>query len=181
MSPLRPFIALVLAAFALLAGSAQASTLTLPDGTQRPQPYQAWVDAARVPTPAGAVVLQVAPCPIAPSAAGCVFRGRKEIFLSPTSRDRRTLLHELGHVFDQTVMTAGARARFQALARRRGAWSSSAGGDSAEEQFAEAYALCAQRTKLTDTHFGMYDYTPTPSRHAEACRIVRAAAAASAR
>ena len=177
MSPLRSVIALAVVALALLAGSAQASTLVLPDGTQRPQPYQAWVDAARVPTPPGAVTLQVAPCPIAPSAGGCVFRGRREIFLSPFSRDRRTLLHELGHVFDQQVMTPGARARFQALVRRRGAWASSTGGDSAEEQFAEAYALCAQRTRLSSTHFGMYDYTPSPARHAQACRIIRQAAA----
>jgi hypothetical protein len=177
MSPLRALTALVLAALALLAGTAQASTVVLPDGTQRPQPYQAWVDAARVPTPPGLVTLRVAPCPVAPSAAGCVFRGRSEIFLSPSSGDRRRLLHELGHVFDQQVMTAAARARFQALVRRRGAWASSAGGDSAEEQFAEAYALCAQRRRLTDTHFGMYDYTPTPTRHAAACRIIRAAAA----
>jgi hypothetical protein len=176
MSPLRLVTALAFAALALLSGSAEASTLVLPDGTQRPQPYQAWVDAARVPTPPATVTLRVAPCPVAPSAAGCVFRGRSEIFLSPSSGDRRRLLHELGHVFDQTVMTPAARARFQRLVRRRGAWASSTGGDSAEEQFAEAYSLCAQRAKLSGTYFGMYDYTPTPARHAEACRIIRAVA-----
>jgi hypothetical protein len=178
MRPFRTATALAITAFALLAGQAHAVTLVLPDGTQRPQPYQAWVDAARVPAPPGLVTLQLAPCPVGGSAGGCVIRGRSEIFLAPESRDRRTLLHELGHVFDQSVMSRSARARFQSLVRRRGAWAAAAGGDSAEEQFAEAYALCAQRTRLTDTHFGMYDYTPTPRRHARACRIIRAAAAA---
>jgi hypothetical protein len=177
MGSLRTAFALAIAALALLAGPAAASTLVLADGTQRPQPYQGWVDAAHVPTPPGAVTLRVAPCPVAQSAGGCVLRGRHEIFLSPASRDRRTLLHELGHIFDQTVMTPAARARFRALVGRRGAWAAVAGGDSAEEQFAEAYALCAQRRRLSDTHFGMYDYSPTPRRHAAACRIIRSAAA----
>ena len=165
--------ALALAALVLVAGPAQAVTLTLPDGTQRPQPYQAWADAARVPTPAGAVALQLSPCPGAPSAAGCVLRGSREVFLAPGSQDRGTMLHELGHVFDQTTMTPAARSRFQSLVRHRGAWAAAAGGDSAEEQFAEAYALCARRARLTSTHFGMYDYTPTPRMHAQGCALIR--------
>ena len=160
----------------VLAGPAAATTLVLPDGTQRPQPYQSWVDAARVPTPPGIVTLHLAPCPGAPTAGGCVARGSRAIHLGPGGRDRRTLLHELGHVFDQTVLTTATRARFQALARRSGAWAAMAGGDSAEEQFAEAYALCAQRSRLTSTWFGMYDWTPTPRRHARTCALIRAAA-----
>lgn len=160
----------------LVAGPAGATTLVLPDGTQRPQPYQSWVDASRVPTPPGTVTLHLAPCPAAPSAGGCVARGTSAIFLGPSGRDRRTLLHELGHVFDQAVMTPRARSRFQALSRRPGAWAAAAGGDSAEEQFAEAYALCAQRRRLTSTWFGMYDWTPTPRRHARTCALIRAAA-----
>ncbi len=176
MRRLRLASALGIVLAGLLAGPAAATTLVLPDGTQRPQPYQSWVDAAHVPTPAGTVTLHLAPCPVAASAGGCVMRGRKEIFLGAAGRDRRTLLHELAHVFDQTDMRPRSRTRFQSLVRRPGAWAASAGGDSAEEQFAEAYALCAQRPRLSATWFGMYDYTPTPRRHARTCALIRAAA-----
>jgi len=59
MSPLRLLTALAFAVLALLAGSAQASTLATPDGGLRPQPYQGWVDAALVPTPDGTVTLSL--------------------------------------------------------------------------------------------------------------------------
>lgn len=172
---------LVLLALAVFASPAGAVTLVLPDGTERPQPYQAWADAAHVPTPAGAVTLHLTPCPVGESAAGCVLRGQRAIHLAPEGRNRRTLLHELGHVFDQSVLTAPSRARFQALVRRRGAWAGAASTDPAEEKFAEAYAVCAQHRRLTDNHFGMYDYTPSPRLHRRVCALIRAAAAAPAR
>lgn len=172
-----PLAAAVLMLLAAGTAQAAATTLVLPDGTQRPQPYQSWVDRSLVPTPPGVVTLHLGGCPVAGSAGGCVIEGERAIHLAPEGRDRQTLLHELGHVFDSAVLPSRARTRFQSLVRRPGAWAGAASSDPPQERFAEAYALCAQRRRLTDTHFGMYDYAPSPRSHASACGIIRAAAA----
>ena len=180
---MRSVRVLVLAVLTLAAAAAPASAVTLqrPDGPLGPQPYQSWADRALVPTPPGLVTLHLAPCPTAASAAGCVLRGRPEVFLAPGAQDRKTLLHELGHVFDQSVLTDPLRRTFQSVLRRPGVWAGAASVDPAEERFAEAYALCAQRRRLSQVHFGMYDYTSTPRQHARTCALIRRAAAAPTR
>ena len=155
---------------------ASATTLVTPDGKVGPQPYQSWVDKAQTPTPSGTVTLHLAPCPGGPAwAAGCADAANRAIYLGPDARDRARLLHELGHIFDRHVMSNPLRGRFSALIGRSDGWSSTQ-ADPAEEQFAEAYSVCARFSTLRQMYFGMYAYSPTPTRHRRACSIIRQAA-----
>src|SRR4051794_27600100 len=117
---LRVLCASLLAGLALCA-SASATPLVLPDGPERPQPFQGWVDAALVPTPPGDVTLSLDGCPGAPDIASCAPVGQGVVALSRDWAGRHVVLHELGHVFDD-LMPAWARTRFMRLIRRRGAW-----------------------------------------------------------
>jgi hypothetical protein len=153
-----------------------ATTLVTPDGKLRPQPYQSWVDRAKVPTPPGTVTLHLAPCPAGPDwAAGCAIASQRAIYLGPDARDRGRFLHELGHIFDGHVMKDAWRARFTSVIGRVDAWES-VQPDPPEEQFAEAYSVCARHSTLREMYFGMYAYSPTPARHRRACAVVRQAA-----
>lgn len=161
----------VAAAISLVpASSAEATTLTLADGTTRPQPYQAWADNARVPTPPGTVTLDLAGCD---ELFACAPEGSRSIFLSADDASPRVLLHELGHVFDDTVLPAWARDRFQAILRRRGAWAAASSRRPANEQFAEAYALCARHASIKERYAGGYEYSPTPAQHRQVCSVIR--------
>ena len=150
---------LLLVCLALLAAAApaHATTLVLEDGTQRPQPYQAWVDASLVPTPPGVVTLRLERC--ADDMPSCAPVGARTIVLSPDWASRQVLLHELGHVFEDAFPSVAGRF-----------------GD--EETFAEAYALCARRATLRARYVGGYSYAPTPTRHRRACGVIRDAARA---
>jgi hypothetical protein len=136
-----------------LAAPAGATTLVLEDGTLRPQPYQAWVDAALVPTPPGVVLLRLGGC--GEEMPACAPVGERAIALSPGWASRHVLLHELGHV-------AGDDAPARLRARLGG-----------EERFAEAYALCARRRTLRRRYLGGYGYAPTPARHRRNCSALR--------
>jgi hypothetical protein len=146
------------------AAPAGATVLVTPDGQLGPQPYQSWVDTALVPTPPGEVVLSLGGCPGDPPLPACSPVGRRTIELSPDWASRRVFLHELGHVFDD-VMPDWARGRFRGIVP----------GRPADEQFAEAYALCALHLALRRQAFAAYDYAPTPRLHRRVCALVRAA------
>jgi hypothetical protein len=88
-------------------------------------------------------------------------------------------MHELGHIYDGAVMTAPLRSVFQAIVRNRGLWAAAASTDPPQEQFAEAYSLCARRKSIRSTSFAMYAYTATPAIHRRACSVIRQAAAGS--
>jgi hypothetical protein len=165
----------VAAAISLIpASTAGATTLTLPDGTTRPQPYQAWVDRALVPTPADAVTLDLGGCG---ELEACAPEGVREISMASEWASPRVLLHEVGHVFDDE-MPASARERFQAIMRKRGAWASASSRSPANEQFAEAYSLCARRASIRERYAGGYDYSPTPIQHRQVCALIRQASGA---
>ena len=165
----------VAAAISLLTASAAgATTLTLPDGPARPQPYQGWVDHSLVPTPAGAVTLDLGGCG---ELEACAPEGAQAISLSTEWASPRVLLHEVGHVFDDE-MPAWARERFQAVMRKRGTWASASSRSPANEQFAEAYSLCARHASIRERYAGGYDYTPTPAQHRQVCAVIRQAAGA---
>jgi len=162
----------------LLPAGADATILHLAGGPARPQPYQTWVDRAAVPTPAGAVTVNLASCPGAPSwSAACVNPATRIIHLGSEGRDSVTLLHELGHIFDAYHFDDAARAEFQAIIGRPGAWEGPAQTNSLIEQFAEAYALCARYPVLRRSRTAMYRYLATPRRHARVCALIRTAAA----
>ena len=167
-------VAAAIIALLCLAVPAGAATLVLADGTQRPEPYQSWVDAARVPTVPGTVTLDLGGCD---ELTACAPEGTSSISLSAEWANPHVLLHEMGHVFDDT-MPAWVRARFQAIMRKRGTWASAASRAPANEQFAEAYSLCARHPSIKDRYAGGYDYSPTPAQHRAVCGLIRQAAPA---
>ncbi len=169
-------VALALAA--LVPAVAQAETRIVVVGPHAPQ-YQRWVDSSAVPTPGGVVTVRLERCPVGPTdAAGCVIAGTSTIYLRPEGRFKDRFLHELGHIYDETVMTDLRRARFERLLHKRGAtaWAASA-PDGPSEQFAEAYSMCARHPALRAMAYGMYAYSPTPARHQRICALIRQAGA----
>jgi hypothetical protein len=168
----------VAAAIALIPASASAATtLATPDGTLRPQPYQGWVDGSLMPTPDGTVTLSLDGCG---GGLSCAPEGERSILLSPDWASRQVVLHELGHVFDDT-MPAWARTRFQTIMRKGGAWASTSTATPANEQFAEAYSLCARHSSIRERYDGGYHYSPTPAQHRAVCSVIRQAAGLPAR
>lgn len=131
---------------ASLAGTASAGTIVTTPG-----PYQGYIDAARVPTPSMEVfvVVDAAACP---GGLGCSIPGSGEIDLSPyVATSRSVFLHEIGHEFDFTVLTAGERERFAAILgepRRTMPWWSGSYGWSMGEWFADAYMQCARLPRV---------------------------------
>jgi hypothetical protein len=156
----------------LFASSAGATTLKLPDGTERPQPYQRWADAALVPTIDGAVTLDLGGCG---ELTACAPVGERAISMAADWSSPHVLLHELGHVFDDT-MPDWARQRFMAVMRKRGPWASPTSAAPADEQFAEGYSLCARHAVIRDRYAGGYMYSPTPAQHQQVCAVIKQAA-----
>lgn len=151
-----------------LCGQAQASTTISPDsGTT--YPYQRWVDEARVPTPDVTLTVVEAPCPYE-QATGCTRDDASTIWLNPVLGHRHEFLHELGHQFDYHVMTDEARAQFLAIRHDTRAWRSPP--DSPHEQFAEAYALCAQPQRA-NWHQAAFRYWQGRSAHRAVCGLIR--------
>jgi hypothetical protein len=158
--------------------AASAVTLVTPDG-QVAQPYQRWANAAKVPTPNVSVVLMDGGPFASPSAAPSTVDRLATITLGgtyPTALTRRyAFLHELGHIFDFTMLSDSDRATFLATVKRPQWWdtSSKPGG----ELFADAYAFCALNRRLLGLDEG-YGYVP--SRHAfrRVCAMVRRAGVA---
>ena len=173
------FLLIALVGSLLLPAAASATTLVSGAGQSRPQPYQGWVDQSSVPTPGGVVTLELSDCPVGPAwASACVLLDEAPtVHLGAMGRDRATLLHELGHVFDEQVMTAADRTRFTSLLGLRGTWHGDSAGDPPHEQFAEAYAFCARTARLRSTRLGMYGYVATPGRQRAVCGLIRDAAA----
>jgi len=173
-SPLALVVAGLIAA--ATPASASATTLVLDDGTSRPRPYQSWIDRAQAPMPGGTLQLRLARCPAAPAwASGCADIDDDAIYLTQLARSPDRLLHEVGHFFDEKVMTPRFRARFSRLVGSRGAWGAAAQTDPPSEKFAEAYSLCARHRSLSAWYFGMYAYAPSPAVHAAACALIREA------
>ena len=156
-------------------GTAHATTLVLEDGTVGPQPYQGWVDHARVPTVAGPITLSLTSCPDGELIA-CAPGGGPTIAVAPEWATRHVVFHELGHLFDD-AMAPWARDAFRALLHRAAAWDGPAETNPPDEQFAEAYALCARRARIRRQYFAGYHYAPTPDLHRRVCALIRAAAA----
>src|SRR3954452_22113843 len=134
--------------FLLAAAPAGATVLITPDGQIAPQPYQSWVDAAYVPTPPGEVVLSLAGCPGDPPLPACSPVNQGTIQLSPEWASRQVLLHALGHLF-AGLMPDWARGRCRGLVTSKPMiWTAANHGGPPNEQFAEAYSLCARQLSL---------------------------------
>src|SRR3954451_12937421 len=102
------------------ASAAYAVQLVAPGGKELTGNWQAWADGALVPTVTGRVTVRLTGCPGLPRAAGCVYTSRpRVVYLKRGLRNPRgVLLHELGHVYDLTVLSNGDRGRFRKIMRR---------------------------------------------------------------
>src|SRR3954470_11535413 len=171
MTPRHLILTLCIAFVALAAATSQAraTTLVLADGTVAPQPYQSWVDRANVPTIDATVTLRFDGCGDLP---GCVTDGELAIDLDPEWANPHVLLHELGHLFDDR-MPGWVRTEFQGLVGAR-SWLSGS-PTAANEQFAEAYSLCARKRTIRRRAAEGYRYDPTPAEHVQACALIRRA------
>lgn len=169
--------AAALAALLAVPAVAPATTLDIVGADDATPPLQAWVSDAAVPTVPGRVTVVLGACPGAPAwASACAKPAERTIYLGRQGRDEVTLMHELGHLYDHFMLSRAERERFKQLTGRRGAWSGPASADPPEEQFAEAYAMCAAYSALRTARLGMYGYLASPVRHQKVCGLVRGAA-----
>jgi hypothetical protein len=171
---LTTLFAAVLATLAL-ATPAQAVTLLGADGAPLGGRWQAMVAAAKVPTAPGTVIVDLHACP------GTEYDGCWDttVLHLPTARGvdtRWTLMHELGHVFDDRVLTPADRAAFKRAIRYPASWTT--GAEPAGERFAEAYAGCAFYARAPYGGLqGEYGYEAGPATFRRVCDIIRRAAA----
>jgi hypothetical protein len=82
--------------------------------------WQAWANASRVPTISGRVVIKLTGCPGLPRAAKCVYTKQPRVVYLKRglTHPRVVMLHELGHVYDLTVMSNTDRGAFRRIMRR---------------------------------------------------------------
>jgi hypothetical protein len=154
-----------------LGSTAHAVTLVSPSGDARVARYQAWANAAAMPTPTGVVDLVLQPCPV-PVSDGCLVHGSPPtIYLGGAVRSRAILLHEVGHAFDAERLTDADRARFEAIFGDPRPWRSPS--NSPHEQFAEAYSLCARHPQIRATYTAAYAYRVTAAQHRRVCALIR--------
>jgi hypothetical protein len=173
----RPYLlALVLAVALIAPASAGAVKLT----TDQTAQYQAWADAALVPTPRVAVRLRFTGC-LAVWGDQRVFWScatDATISLAPEDHgDQAIFLHELGHVFDNERMTPRHRRLFTRWFGG-GAWEPPADPRKlgmGRELFASAYSLCARFRDLPAEYETQYGWEPTQAEHDRACWLIRRA------
>lgn len=145
----------VVGLLSLSAATASAHTsLVLPP--EPSHPYQAWVDAAFVPTPDVQLTVSedVSVCEIS-----CTDR-TSTIYMQVTHTwDRFIFLHELGHVWDYNAMKPRQRVRFSRIVGRPNLpWDTAeAPGlySGLDEWFADTYAICALRKRISPKIFGV--------------------------
>jgi hypothetical protein len=151
--------------------------LVTPAGAALSGNWQSWADAALVPTVTGQVIVKLTGCPGYPRSAGCVFTGAPRVIYLKRKLDhpRSTLLHELGHVYDLTVLNNSDRARFRRIMRSHLKWW--AGKPPLAERFAEGYSWCARYARIASIRrYAIYHYHPTAKQHREVCALIKSAA-----
>ena len=86
------------------------------------------------------------------------------------------MLHELGHVYDLTVLSNRDRGEFrQDHAQAAPQWWK--GKVPLAEWFAEAYSWCARYSRIVSVdEYAIYDYDPTPAQHRSTCSLIKRAA-----
>ena len=138
-------------------------------------PFASWARAARVPLPDGKVTVSQRGCPGRPDLAGCVRTSSPRTIYLRRGAKHLTFLHELGHVFDLTTMSAADRRAFMRVHWGRvGSWW--AGRTPPGEWFAEAYSLCARFGLRRHARFSSsYGYGPSARHHRASCRVIQRA------
>src|SRR3954470_2026744 len=173
-----PCVLLAPAAMASPVAAVGAVRLVSPGGSRVSGRWQAWANRSRVPTVTGRVVLRATGCPGLPKVAGCVYTSQpRVIYIKPgLTGPREVLLHELGHVFDLTVLGDRDRDRFRkVMGLPQTPWWS--GTRPLAEWFAEAYHWCARFARIRSVkREAIYRYDPTPSQHRRSCALIKSAA-----
>lgn len=142
-------LATLAAVVVALAAAATASAHTvLVDTAGQPLggKWQQWVDRSRVPTPDVVLTVSFTNPDQATSRAYFIPDESKTTLYVPGGRlDRHEVLHEIGHLYDYTILNDLDRHEImrRVLGGLTPEWRQF-GGDSAHEQFAEAYAFAAQ-------------------------------------
>lgn len=125
-----------------------------------------------VPLPPGPVVIERGGCPHGDVLLTCTkWESPPRILFPDPAAVRRSLLHELGHAYDQQVLApSGLRPDFATIDGRP--WVTPA----SEERFAQAYALCARNRRLTHVvTSNYYGFRATPSQHQRTCALIHRA------
>jgi hypothetical protein len=173
---MRLAILLVAGSFLCVAAPAQATRLVTTEG-QPAQPFQRWADRAKVPTAPAAAVIRVGLCPGLESVGGCYrydAEGDSVYLRDPTVplAGRFEFFHELGHMYDDRVLTDQDRATFLRTMGYGSQWWTKT--DPPAERFADAYALCAMWRRPTSFIIGGdYGYRPTPRQYRRVCALIR--------
>jgi hypothetical protein len=156
----------------------RAVRLVAANGKRLGGQWQAWANASLVPTVAGQVTVRLTGCPGLPKAAGCVYtKNPRVVYLRrDLKQPRAVLLHELGHVYDLTVMSNSDRGAFRRIMRRpHSPWWK--GNIPLAEWFAEAYSWCARHARIASVDdYAIYSYDPSPRQHRDTCALIRRAA-----
>jgi len=164
-------MALILGALMLCAALAHAGALIHPAYWR----YQNWMDHAQVPAPPDRITFRLGiACGGGTSCTVWAPDPPYAIWLAPGHEGKRAaFLHELGHVFDFSVMSPEDRLAFAAAAGRPGtAWHG--GRPPTHELFASAYSACAMDAEMPD-RVGQYGWMPTPAQHRAVCELITAA------
>jgi hypothetical protein len=140
--------------------------------------WQAWANAALVPTVTGQVTMRLSGCPGLPRVAGCVYTKQPRVVYlkAGLKHPRGVMLHELGHVYDLTVLSNRDRGQFRRIMRRpRAQWWK--GSTPLAEWFAEAYGWCARYSRIVSvSRYAIYHYDPTPAQHRDTCTLIKRSA-----
>src|SRR4051794_30639140 len=155
-----------------------AVRLVSPEGSSLGGRWQSWANGSLVPTVTGRVTVRLTGCPGLPKVAGCVYTSQPRVIYLRANlpSPRGVILHELGHVYDLTVISDTDRDRFKQIMRvPKAKWWS--GTRPLAEWFAEAYSWCARYSRIVSVKkFAIYHYDPTPTQHRRTCSLIKSAA-----
>src|SRR4051794_22115269 len=173
-----PGLLLPRAVFGNAVAARGAVRLLVPSGAPLGGQWQAWANASLVPTVRGTVTVRATGCPGLPKVAGCVYTVQPRVVYLKRgiSNPRGVLLHELGHVYDLTVLSDADRGGFRKImgASHTRWWS---GKRPLAEWFAEAYSWCARYARIVSVkRYAIYEYDPTPGQHRKTCSLIKVAA-----
>jgi hypothetical protein len=171
---MRRLIGVALMVLLWMAIPAQAATIVLPNGTERAQPYQRWVDASAVPLPVERITVVETACPAdLLLVSACVFPDEPTTIYFPREFDRWTFLHEIGHIVD-LHMPERTRNGFRKILGDNRGWGDPDGplDSPLEEQWAWAWAWCARRTDRVPMYAPGYSGYEGARKHRRVCALM---------
>lgn len=163
-SNMKKFRRIVLIAILL---SSIASPVQAIELEGRPQPYQRFLDKAKVPTPDVQAGLILEACPWGLFFA-CTTQAPYTIYLQPAKKSRRDIFplrHEVAHIYDDMYFGKKEHKQFAAIFGRK--WK----GVMAE-LFADVYAKCARTHRVKRPYFSVYFRAVTRRQHRKGCKFI---------